>query len=387
MGGRGRSARAPAGARERTPAGSSSDAIAAGCCAPSSATRWSRSARRSRASRPDSRFPALLEWRRPGRRVVDQDRPARRPRCAPARSSGPVFVFDPFALVGSADATPGRRCARRADLGRRARGGMAARRGRRARPARRRGRGLLGDRRRAAAGAAAVRGRRDRRRRSTASSAGPTARARASCDEALAQLAGDARDERELADAHAAYDAVRAFEAQADRTRSSIEATAQALLRAYRFARVARSARVVRDHRRPPARRGGDAVPDRRRQGVEAAAADLPRAARRRSSTARTSARRARAAGSSCPLLLCLDEAGNVAPLPNLAEIASTAPSHNIQLVSIFHDLAAGAQPLRQAGRDGRQQPPRADAAARASPTSRRCATSPGSSARRRRAS
>jgi type IV secretory pathway TraG/TraD family ATPase VirD4 len=40
------------------------------------------------------------------------------------------------------------------------------------------------------------------------------------------------------------------------------------------------------------------------------------------------------------PLLLCLDEAGNVAPLPHLAEIASTAPSHNIQLVTIFHDLA-----------------------------------------------
>src|SRR5437764_6322519 len=40
------------------------------------------------------------------------------------------------------------------------------------------------------------------------------------------------------------------------------------------------------------------------------------------------------------PLLLCLDEAGNIAPLPALAEIASTAPSHNIQLVSIFHDLA-----------------------------------------------
>ena len=29
-----------------------------------------------------------------------------------------------------------------------------------------------------------------------------------------------------------------------------------------------------------------------------------------------------------------------MAPLPNLAEVASTAPSHNIQLVSIFHDLA-----------------------------------------------
>ena len=44
-------------------------------------------------------------------------------------------------------------------------------------------------------------------------------------------------------DARAAYDAVRAFESQADRTRSSIEATAQALLRAYRFTRVARSAK------------------------------------------------------------------------------------------------------------------------------------------------
>jgi type IV secretion system protein VirD4 len=40
------------------------------------------------------------------------------------------------------------------------------------------------------------------------------------------------------------------------------------------------------------------------------------------------------------PLLLCLDELGNVAPLHNLAEVASTAPSHNIQLVSIFHDIA-----------------------------------------------
>ena len=29
-----------------------------------------------------------------------------------------------------------------------------------------------------------------------------------------------------------------------------------------------------------------------------------------------------------------------MAPLPNLGEVASTAPSHNIQLVSIFHDLA-----------------------------------------------
>jgi hypothetical protein len=40
------------------------------------------------------------------------------------------------------------------------------------------------------------------------------------------------------------------------------------------------------------------------------------------------------------PLLVCLDELGNAVPLPNLAEIASTAASHNIQLISIFHDIA-----------------------------------------------
>ena len=37
---------------------------------------------------------------------------------------------------------------------------------------------------------------------------------------------------------------------------------------------------------------------------------------------------------------MCLDELGNAVPLPNLAEIASTAASHNIQLISIFHDIA-----------------------------------------------
>ena len=70
-------------------------------------------------------------------------------------------------------------------------------------------------------------------------------------------------DEAELADAHAAYDGVRAFEMQADRTRSSIEATAQALLRAYRFTRVARSAascEITADRLLDEA---GHALPDR----------------------------------------------------------------------------------------------------------------------------
>jgi type IV secretion system protein VirD4 len=158
-------------------------------------------------------------------------------------------------------------------------------------------------------------------------------------DETLARVTGEAHDDAQLAGAHAAYDAVRAFESQADRTRSSIEATAQTLLRAYRFQRVVQSAsssEITADRLLDEAATLyliGDAkaskllrplflallgeIVDRAYERATLAGGALPR-----------------------PLLLCLDEAGNVAPLPNLAEIASTAPSHNIQLVTIFHDLA-----------------------------------------------
>jgi type IV secretory pathway TraG/TraD family ATPase VirD4 len=158
-------------------------------------------------------------------------------------------------------------------------------------------------------------------------------------DEALARLAGEAGDEAELADAHAAYDAIRAFEAQSDRTRSSIEATAQALLRAYRFTRVARSAsstEITADRLLDePATLYliGDAKASKLLRPIFLALLG---------EVVDRAYERATLAGGRLepPLLLCLDEAGNVAPLPNLAEIASTAPSHNIQLVSIFHDLA-----------------------------------------------
>jgi type IV secretion system protein VirD4 len=157
-------------------------------------------------------------------------------------------------------------------------------------------------------------------------------------DRTLMELTGSATDEAELAGAHAAYDAVRAFEAQADRTRSSIEATAQALLRAYRFERVQRSAR------------SSEIEPDRLLDGPatlyligDAKASKLlrPIFLALLSEIVERAYERATLAGGALelPLLLCLDEAGNVAPLPNLAEIASTAPSHNIQLISIFHDL------------------------------------------------
>lgn len=158
-------------------------------------------------------------------------------------------------------------------------------------------------------------------------------------DEALARIAGEAADEAELSDAHAVYDAVRAFELQADRTRSSIEATAQALLRAYRFRRVARSAHsceITADRLLDEAATLyliGDAKASKLLRPIFLALL---------SEVVDRAYERATLAGGELrlPLLLCLDEAGNVAPLPNLAEIASTAPSHNIQLLSIFHDLA-----------------------------------------------
>lgn len=40
------------------------------------------------------------------------------------------------------------------------------------------------------------------------------------------------------------------------------------------------------------------------------------------------------------PLLLVLDEAANIAPLPNLDQLASTVAGHGIQLVTVWQDLA-----------------------------------------------
>ena len=158
-------------------------------------------------------------------------------------------------------------------------------------------------------------------------------------DETLARITGAAPDEAALAGAHAAYDAVRAFEAQADRTRTSIEATAQTLLRAYRFHRVLQSAtssEITADRLLDQAATLyliGDAKASKLlRPLFLALLGEIVDRAYERATLAGGALTR--------PLLLCLDEAGNVAPLPHLAEIASTAPSHNIQLVTIFHDLA-----------------------------------------------
>jgi type IV secretory pathway TraG/TraD family ATPase VirD4 len=158
-------------------------------------------------------------------------------------------------------------------------------------------------------------------------------------DQTIARLTGEASTDEEAEDVHAAYDALRAFEAQADRTRTSIEATPQGLLRAYRFRRVVRSA--------ASSQITADALLDQSATLYligDAKASKLlrPLFLALLSEVIDRAYERATQAGGRLadPLLLCLDEAGNVAPLPNLAEIASTAPSHNIQLISIFHDLA-----------------------------------------------
>jgi len=166
-------------------------------------------------------------------------------------------------------------------------------------------------------------------------------------DLTLDSLLAGARDDREALDARAAYEAVRAFDAQADRTRTSIEATAQAVLRAYRFTRVARSAQgcEITAERLLSSSATlyliGDAKASKLLRPIFLALlSEIVDAAYELANRSGGRLRR--------PLLVCLDEAGNVAPLPNLAEIASTAPSHNIQLISIFHDLAQARSRYRQ---------------------------------------
>ncbi len=155
----------------------------------------------------------------------------------------------------------------------------------------------------------------------------------------LQALLHGAADERARADAQAAYDAHVAFEQLAGDTRSSIESNVQVLLRAYRSTRVQASAAraEITPERLLSAHATLYLIGDSHRSKLlrPIFLALLSEVIDHAYHEATWRGGRLRE-----PLLLCLDELGNVAPLPNLAEIASTASSHNIQLVSIFHDLA-----------------------------------------------
>jgi type IV secretion system protein VirD4 len=162
----------------------------------------------------------------------------------------------------------------------------------------------------------------------------------AELDRLMHQLINDSRGANERADAQQAYDAHLAFTQLAGETRGSIEGTAQILLSAYRSPTVVRSA----DGNQITAQRlleGANTVyliSDSRRSKLlrPILIALLTELLDGAYETANDSPDRRLAV----PLLVCLDELGNAVPLPNLAEIASTAASHNIQLISIFHDIA-----------------------------------------------
>ena len=162
----------------------------------------------------------------------------------------------------------------------------------------------------------------------------------AELDRLTHQLIETSRGPNERADAQHAYDAHLAFTQLAGETRGSIEGTAQILLSAYRSPTVVRSAdgRDITPRRLLDATNTVYLISDSRRSKLlrPILLALLTELLDGAYETANDAAERRLP----LPLLVCLDELGNAVPLPNLAEIASTAASHNIQLISIFHDIA-----------------------------------------------
>jgi type IV secretion system protein VirD4 len=159
-------------------------------------------------------------------------------------------------------------------------------------------------------------------------------------DRLMHELADHARDATERADAHQALDAHLAFAALAGETRGAIEGAAQVLMSAYRSPTVVRSAAgsEITGEQLLAGANTVYLISDARRSKLlrPLLIALLTELLDHAYETANNSSGRRLAQ----PLLVCLDELGNAVPIPNLAEIASTAASHNIQLISIFHDIA-----------------------------------------------
>jgi type IV secretion system protein VirD4 len=162
----------------------------------------------------------------------------------------------------------------------------------------------------------------------------------AELDRIMHELVDTSRDVEERADAQHANDAHLAFTQLAGETRGSIEQTAQILMSAYQSPTVVRSANgsEITGARLLDGANTVYLISDSRRSKLlrPILIALLTELLDHAYETANRSPGRRLAS----PLLVCLDELGNAVPIPNLAEIASTAPSHNIQLISIFHDMA-----------------------------------------------
>ena len=162
----------------------------------------------------------------------------------------------------------------------------------------------------------------------------------AELDRIMHQLVQHSHNTTERADAQHAHDAHLAFSQLAGETRGSIEGTAQILLSAYRSQTVVRSADggQITGQRLLGAANTVYLISDSRRSKLlrPILIALLTELLDHAYQTANSCPGRKLPT----PLLVCLDELGNAVPIPNLAEIASTAASHNIQLISVFHDLA-----------------------------------------------
>ena len=205
----------------------------------------------------------------------------------------------------------------------------------------------------------------------------------AELDRIMHDLVEDSRGPLERADAQQAHDAHLAFCQLAGETRGSIEGTAQILLSAYRSPTVVRSAdgTDITGQRLLEGQNTVYVISDSRRSKLlrPILIALLTELLDHAYETANNSPGRRLPN----PLLVCLDELGNAVPLPNLAEIASTAASHNIQLISIFHDIAQARTRYRDQSLTVINNH-RAACCSPASPTWKRSATSPNWSARKR---
>jgi len=162
----------------------------------------------------------------------------------------------------------------------------------------------------------------------------------AELDRIMHDLVEESRGSLERADAQHAHDAHLAFCQLAGETRGSIEGTAQILLSAFRSPTVVRSAdgTDITGQRLLAGENTVYVISDSRRSKLlrPILIALLTELLDHAYESANDSPGRRR----STPLLVCLDELGNAVPRANLAELASTAASHNIQLISIFHDIA-----------------------------------------------
>jgi type IV secretion system protein VirD4 len=138
--------------------------------------------------------------------------------------------------------------------------------------------------------------------------------------------------------AHDAYESLRAFAAQPDKTQRSVRTTARTLLEVYQYHAVQHSADGCEITPERVLRAGSTlyllADPHLAELGrplFVAMLGELVDAAYEQAN--QTGGRLA------FPLLLALDEAGNAAPLPNLAQVASTCSELGIVLLTMFHDL------------------------------------------------